>query len=35
MIEDVMSAVVSDTAEDSKTGHQDGVIEVPQSSVLD
>lgn len=35
MIKDVVAAVVSHTAEDSKTGHQDGVVVVPQCSVLD
>ena len=35
MIKDVVATVVSDTAEDGKTGHQDGVIVVPECSVLD
>ena len=34
MIKDVVAAVVSHTPEDGETGHQDGVIVVPQSSVL-
>ena len=35
MIEDVVSAVVSHTAEDGQTGHQDGVVVVPQRPLLD
>ena len=34
MIKDVVAAVVSHAAEDGQTGDQDGVIVVPQSSLL-